>query len=340
MPPPEGYVLPRVSVVIPLYNTERYIEETLRSVLAQTFTDFEVLVIDDGSRDSGPRLAASTGDPRVRVIAQLNRGLAGARNSGIRYAVGEFVALLDADDAWHPDKLARHVAAFDADPELGLSFSASQLVDDDGRDLAMVQSPRSEAVTVGEIFCRNPVGNGSAPVIRATALAKVAFDDAALGRRCWFDESFRQSEDIECWMRLAVIAKCKFAGIAEPLTRYRVNSAGLSANVDAQLATWRRFRAKVKAYAPEIEAEFGGRAEGYQLRYLARRAIRSHDGRTAFRLAWQAVRFSPAILRDEPVRTSTTLFAAAALGLLPDAVFDRLWRGAVRVASHVPGLRV
>ena len=118
---------PRVSVVIPLYQTERYIAKALRSVIDQTFADFEVIVVDDGSRDGGPQIARDWRDPRVRVITQENRGLAGARNTGIRHARGELVALLDADDLWEPTKLERHVAHFDADAALDVSFSASRL---------------------------------------------------------------------------------------------------------------------------------------------------------------------------------------------------------------------
>ena len=101
--------LPTVSVVIPLYQTERYIAETLQSVLAQTLADFEVIVVDDGSSDRGPAIARAVGDARVRVVRQNNRGLAGARNTGIRNARGRYIALLDADDLWEADKLARHV---------------------------------------------------------------------------------------------------------------------------------------------------------------------------------------------------------------------------------------
>jgi glycosyltransferase involved in cell wall biosynthesis len=93
--------VPCVSVVIPLYQTEVYIGQALRSVPSQTFTDFEVLVIDDGSRDRGPETARSSDDLRVKFITQENRSFAGARNSGIRHGKSEYIALLDADDVWN-----------------------------------------------------------------------------------------------------------------------------------------------------------------------------------------------------------------------------------------------
>lgn len=329
-----------VSVVIPLYQTETYIRAALDSVLAQTFADFEVIVVDDGSRDHGPALARATGDSRVRVITQENRGLAGARNTGIRHAQGELVALLDADDLWDLEKLARHVAHFDQDPALDVSFSASRLIDDCGRDIGLVQRPLSTEFKTADFFSRNPVGNGSAPILRRRALERIAFNDVSLGRQCWFDESFRQSEDVECWMRLAVLGRCRFGYIDAPLTLYRVNSGGLSANTDAQLATWRRFRDKVRSYAPDIVDAEGARAEAYQLRYLARRAVRSDNRSAGLRMILQAIRTFPKILTEEPIRSAGTLAAALAKFCMPACVFGQLERRALKVAAANPGFRL
>ncbi len=315
---------PRVSVVVPLYQTERYIAETLASVLAQSFDDFEVIVVDDGSRDTGPEIARGTGDDRVRVVMQSNRGLAGARNTGIREARGAYIALLDADDCWHRDKLARHVALLDARPDVGLSYSASRLVGDTGEDLGMTQWPQRRTAGSADVFCRNPVGNGSAPVLRRAALDAIAFWDDALQRTCWFDESFRQSEDIECWTRIAATTHWHLALVPFVLTDYRVNTAGLSANTSKQLETWRRFRSKVKGYAPHLEAKHGDLAEAFQLRYLARRAVKSGDGRRALRLMHEGLRLGPAMLIHEPVRTAVTYGGALTRAALPSAVTEHL----------------
>ena len=331
---------PRVSVVIPLYQTERYIAVALRSVLDQTFGDFEVIVVDDGSRDGGPTIARGFTDARIKVVTQENRGLAGARNTGIRQARGDLIALLDADDLWDPRKLEQHVARLDADPLLDVSFSASRLIDEEGRDVGLTQSPRSARLADEDFFCRNPVGNGSAPVIRRSALDRIAFEDAGLARTCWFDESFRQSEDIECWMRLKAFGRCQFGYVGEPLTLYRVNSGGLSANVEAQLATWRRFRDKVASYAPALVQRCGARAEAYQLRYLARRAVRSSDRGQALGLMMEALRKHPAMLTEEPARTVATIGAALAKRVLPAGAFEQLEAGALTWVARLPGLRI
>ena len=317
--------IPKVSVIIPLYQTERYISETLQSVAAQTFADFEILVVDDGSSDRGPKIAANFGDPRLRVISQANRGLAGARNTGIRESRGNYLAFLDADDLWEPGKLAAHVAFLDSRPDVGVSFSSSRLIDDDGRALGLLQRPAVSEFDAGYIFCRNPVGNGSAPVIRRQALEDVAFSDPALQRRlCWFDESFRQSEDIECWTRIAVCTHWKFGFLDQPLNKYRISSGGLSANLDRQLETWRRFRAKAAAYAPALERDFGDLAEAFQLRYLARRAIKSGNGPQALGLVCQALACSPGMLFREPSRTLATLLAAILVCAMPHWATARL----------------
>jgi glycosyltransferase involved in cell wall biosynthesis len=335
-----GLKPPAITVVIPLYQTERYIAETLRSVLDQSFKDFEVLVIDDGSSDRGPEIARGFADPRVRVITQANRGLAGARNTGIRLAAAPLIAFLDADDRWQPEKLSRHADQLATNPLVGVSFSHSRLIDDAGRPLGLVQRPAGRAFTADEHFCNNPIGNGSSPVIRRAVFDAIGFHDASVDRVCWFDESFRQSEDVECWVRIAATTPWQFACIDAALTDYRVNSSGLSSNTDKQLATWLRFRAKLKTYAPELEARAGGRAEAYQYRTFARRAVRSGDGRAALRLMTKALRLHPAMLREEPARSSVTVLAALSACVLPQPVFDRVQRKAVALLGASPKLRV
>lgn len=316
--------MPKVSVIIPLYNTERYIPETIASVLCQSFSDFEVIIVDDGSIDRGPELAMTTGDSRVRVTKQANRGLAGARNTGIRESKGQYLAFLDADDLWCPEKLRRHVQHLDNDSKLGVSFSTSALIDEDSNSIGMVQRPRSKALNAAHIFCRNPVGNGSAPVVRRELLNDMVFYDETRGYQCWFDEDFRQSEDIEFWTRIAVTTTWEFGCIDAPLTLYRISSSGLSANTDAQFQSWLRFRKKLAILAPEFVETFGDVAEAYQWRYLARRALKSGKGRLALALGLRSLRVSPQVFLEEPVRTTATILASASSLILSPTQFDQL----------------
>jgi glycosyltransferase involved in cell wall biosynthesis len=122
---------PLVSVVVTTYNHEKFIGEAIDSVLAQTYANVEVIVVDDESADATPRVLATFGD-RVVAIRQLNQGVAGARNTGIRRARGELLAFLDGDDRWHPEKLASQVAAYHAHPGSGLIACDVRHFDDRG----------------------------------------------------------------------------------------------------------------------------------------------------------------------------------------------------------------
>ncbi|MCJ2188848.1 glycosyltransferase family 2 protein [Novosphingobium beihaiensis] len=318
---------PIVSVVMPVYNVENYVAEAVMSVLGQTYKDLELIIVDDGGRDDSMKICEGFRDPRVRIVRQPNRGLAGARNTGIAAARGEFIALLDSDDRWDAAKLMLHIIHLQADPSVDVSYSGSRLIDAAGRPIGICQQPRLNGVKPHHILLRNPVGNGSAPVMRRSALDKAAFahpDEP--GRTCWFDESFRQSEDIEMWLRMAAGHGCRFEGIEGALTDYRIVGGGLSANVVRQFESWQRVMDKARGYAPGLIARHGAKAEAYQLRYLARRAVQLGDGSFAVSLMRQAVWKSPAIAIEEPVKTAITAAASAAARWLPAAMFHALAR--------------
>jgi len=318
--------LPFVTVIMPMFNVERYLASAIGSVLNQTYTHFELLIIDDGSTDGSYQIAKGFQDHRIQIIRQENRGLAGARNTGIRHARGEYIAFLDSDDAWAPTKLAAHVAHLQDRPHVGVSYAGSRLIDDDGRPLGIFQTPKLEDVTAADVFTRNPIGNGSAPVIRRAVFRTIQGPYSADGTPGWFDEHFRQSEDIECWMRIALKTSWAFEGVEGALTDYRINSGGLSANIIRQFETWARMRDIVARNHPAFAARWAGLAEAFQLRYLARRAINMRDRGLALSLAIKAINLDARILLNEPVKTLVTLGAAIALRALPTEQFEAVRR--------------
>ena len=308
---------PIVSVIMPVYNTAKYVQSAIESVLAQTFTDFELLIIDDAGQDNSIDLCRAYHDPRIRIISQPNRGLAGARNTGIRTARGQFIALLDSDDLWEAEKLEHHVDHLWRSPSVGVCYAASTMIDDDGDFLRIVQRPKLKNVTARDVFLRNPIGNGSAPVIRKAVFDDIAFVNEGRNELDYFDESFRQSEDIECWCRMALMTHWRFEGIPGAYTRYRINEGGLSANVVKQFETWSRVKARVAELNPDFAARWGHYAEAYQKRYLARRSFRMGEGPLAWSLMKEALRTCPRILVEEPGKTLTTLAATIALRFRP-----------------------
>ncbi len=314
-----------VSVIMPVYNVEKYVGEAIQSVLDQSFTDFELIIVNDGGTDSSLDICRSFDDPRIRIVSQRNRGLAGARNTGIAHARGEFIALLDSDDRWSPDKLMLHTIHLRSNPRVDASYSGSRLIDEDGNPLSVAMMPRLSGVDAAHILKRNPVGNGSAPVIRRTALDLVAFPHPEEPHRlCWFDESFRQSEDIEMWLRMAASHGCTFEGIGGLLTDYRIVGGGLSANIIRQFESWQRVIDKAIHYAPELVKRHGGKAAAYQLRYLSRRALQLGDFAFARSLSWQAFTRHPAMLLEEPRKSIQTVGVALAATILPRAAMVRI----------------
>jgi glycosyltransferase involved in cell wall biosynthesis len=308
----------RATIVVPAFNAAQTLGATLQSLQEQTYKDFEVVIVDDGSTDDTKLVAEQfLDDRRFWYVHQANRGLSGARNRGIAEASGEFIGFCDADDLWHPDKLRRHVRHLDRRPNVGVSYAGSQMIDADGRALPVRQSPRLRNVKASHILKRNPIGNGSAPVIR-----RAVFDDIAYVHHdahkafSYFDETFRQSEDIECWLRIALLTDWEFEGIRGQLTYYRVAADGLSAKTERQLASWENVIAKLRALHPAFFARHEAAARAYQLRYLARRAISNGDGKAARAYLKRAWAQSSEPLRAEPIKTLVTSLAAYAARLI------------------------
>ncbi|NES42262.1 glycosyltransferase family A protein, partial [Moorena sp. SIO2C4] len=147
----------KVSVIIPVYKVEKYIAATVESVLAQTYKNFELLLIDDGSPDNSIQICQQINDPRIKIIRQDNQGVSAARNTGIRHAQGEYIAFLDGDDLWVPEKLEKHVLHQETSPHVGVSFSYSAFIDETGSPLGIYQIAKTKDITTDYIMCRNPI---------------------------------------------------------------------------------------------------------------------------------------------------------------------------------------
>jgi glycosyltransferase involved in cell wall biosynthesis len=200
----------KISVVIPAYNAVAFLPRCLQSVFAQTLPHEEVIVVDDGSTDNTAKLATELG---ARVISRINGGLSAARNTGIQNAQCEWIALLDADDLWAPDKLERQAACIR--PDTVLIYTGIRIFDDNG---VCEERPAVDASTARKMLrYRNPI-TPSTVLVRRDAVAK----DGG------FREDIRACEDWEMWVRLQRIGQ--FEALSELLTNYYVHPNSLSAN--------------------------------------------------------------------------------------------------------------
>jgi glycosyltransferase involved in cell wall biosynthesis len=185
--------MPKVSVIIPCYNSARYLGQAIESVQAQQYTDYEIIVVDDGSTDDTAQVAARYAD-KVRYLYQNNQGLPGTRNSGVAVSSGEYLAFLDSDDLFLPHKLRVQVAALDAAPELSLVASGYQYINQDNRVLGDERPWKGRPCTDLASILR-----GGLTAVHATLLRRTSFD-----RIGGFDPSFRYAEDMDFWYRLSL----------------------------------------------------------------------------------------------------------------------------------------
>ena len=216
--------MPKVSVIIPTYNSSRTIRETLNSVFRQTYSDFEILLINDGSTDNLMEVLKCFQDSRLQILNYENGGLSVARNRGIDRASGEYLIFLDADDLWSPDKLESHVNALDnaqkTNPKAGVVYSWSYLLDDETNTYCSSHSLRSEGNVLPKILEINLVANGSNPMITREAIDSVGY----------FDSDFQGASDWEYWIRLA--QQWDYILIPKRQVFYRQSCTSMSSNVD------------------------------------------------------------------------------------------------------------
>lgn len=211
--------MPTVSVIIPAYNAAATLPATLASLRSQTWTDWEAIVVDDGSTDDTAAIARQIDDPRIRVLRGENGGQAIARNRGLAVAQGELVAFLDADDGWTTTALADRVAALQAHPAAIAAYSWTDYVDDRNQLLHPGFRDRHEGWVFGALLANNFIENGSNPLIRRSALDRVG----------GFESRWIPAEDWDLWLRLAKIGE--FVLIPEAQVRYRVSAGSSSANL-------------------------------------------------------------------------------------------------------------
>lgn len=217
-----------VSVITPMYNAQKYILDTIASVQAQTYSRWEMIIVDDGSADGSVEAVreAAAKDSRIRLIRQENSGVAAARNRGIKAAKGRYLAFLDSDDLWRPEKLERQLALMEKQ-NCGFCYTACDVINDSGRPTGQVRRV-PERITYQKLLWGNVI-----PCLT------VVVDRSMTGE---FAMPKMGHEDYATW--LTVLKRLPEAwGINEVLGSYRVNSSSVSANkVRAMRWTWRIYR--------------------------------------------------------------------------------------------------
>lgn len=205
--------MPKVSVLIPSFNHRQFVEECVESVLAQTHIDFEIVVVDDGSKDGSLEVLRAFGD-KILLLKLPQKGTQAARNAAIAASSGEYLALLDSDDVWLPIKLERQVAVLDQRPDVGLVYSLAYQIDAHGALL-------NEGRTIGRQLESSPSALEQFIVGNSIPAPTAIFRRSCLDKVGGFDESFLGSGDWDLWLRIS--AHYEVAFIPEPLALYRLH---------------------------------------------------------------------------------------------------------------------
>jgi glycosyltransferase involved in cell wall biosynthesis len=270
---------PLVSVVVPAYNSMQFLPRTIKSVRDQTFENFEILVVDDGSSDGTRNYICNYPDARLIPIVQENCGVSSARNAGIKASRGKYVALLDADDLWRPQKLERQVRQMEADPEIGLTHTGISYIDEYSQEFQPSLGVSGQGMIRKTMLIKRPIRCGSTSLIRRSC-----FDQVGL-----FSEDLPCQEDWDMWLRIS--EKFKIAVINEPLTQYRQHRDNMTKRFLDIMPASRTVIERAFERMPERNITLKPRTYGSAYMFAAWRAFYVNERRVARRFqqsAWSS----------------------------------------------------
>ncbi len=298
--------MPEISVVVPAYNSQRTILETITSVLQQSFSDFELIVINDGSTDGTLELLETVQDTRLKVYSYPNGGLPTARNRGIDRAKGKFISFIDADDLWTPEKLELQLKALQQNPEAGVAYSWTICMGNNGDSFHNGVAESFQGNVYGNLLVSNFIASGSNVLIRREAIESVGY----------FDKSLKSCEDWDYWLRLA--PKWDFVVVRKPQIIYRLSSGAMSSKVDVMEKYQTLVLGRAFASAP-LELQYL-KNQGFANIYLFTTRLsltRTNDDKIPWKAVqklWKAISLYPKILLRK--ETYVLLFKLLILAIL------------------------
>lgn len=281
--------MPLISVVIPVYNGEKTIQKTIESVLNQTFSGFELLVVDDGSQDSTLAIVNQIKDPRLKIFSKQNTGVAASRNWGLSRASGQYVSFLDADDLWAADKLESQLKTLENSPQAAVVYSWTNWIDELGDFLRRGSYISATGDVYVKLLLIDFIESGSNPLIRTQAFAEVG----------GFDESLPADEDWEMWLRLA--SRYAFAVVPSVQIFYRVSANSRSSNILKVEAASLQVIERACTQAPKSVEYLRKDILANRYKCLTFKSLEGcperQQGFIAARFLWCAVSYDPSLLR-------------------------------------------
>lgn len=278
-----------ISVIIPAYNAAKYINKTIQSVLEQTYLDWELIIINDGSTDATLEQISQISDPRLKVFNFPNAGVAISRNRGMNQASGEYIAFLDADDLWTPDKLASQLSALKANPQAAVAYSWVDYIDESEKFLYPGIHTRINGDAYEQLLVRNILENGSNPLIKKSACI-------AIGN---FEQSLTPAEDWDFYLRLA--KNYAFVTVPLPQILYRISTNSGSTNVEKMEQKILQVLDKAYNQAPESLQPLRKKAKARLYEYLVFKNLAINIYPQGYLKTWsywlKLISYEPSILK-------------------------------------------
>jgi glycosyltransferase involved in cell wall biosynthesis len=257
-----------VSVIMPIYNTEEYLSAAIESVLSQTYSNWELLILNDESPGNARDIAAKFTDSRIRYFEHRNSGPSATRNRGLMEGLGEYFAFLDSDDIWYPDKLEKQIDVMEKNPEVGVVYSQRETINEFGEKVKGYQPKLHEGMILNKLWIDNFVCMSSA-VISRNVLAEIGF----------LDETLWMSEDFDYWLRVA--CKMPFTFVNEPLVKYRLHCNQVSNKTEMRFNVVLDIR---RRFETEHAGELSFSARRLQKAYMLCNKASRNEGRLSHRV--------------------------------------------------------
>jgi glycosyltransferase involved in cell wall biosynthesis len=299
---------PIVSIVTCAYNAANYIDETIDSVLAQTFPDFELIIVDDGSSDHTVKVVNSYSDERIVLLEQENAGPAAARNTAIKHATGKYLAILDSDDLWLPNYLETMLGILNNDPKIDLAYPNAEYFGTpawNGKKF-MDKYPSTLPVTLEKILA------GECRIFISSIFKREIVDTVGV-----FDTSLKGSEDLDLWMRICQ-GGFRFSFTTEVLAKYRKRSDSLSSGSESfyrnVIAAITKLKSTTKLTQRELELAD---------QFIKEREVEDFDQRFRRKFAERNFQAAASDLREIIARQPSTKLrlVSFAMNLFPEILF-------------------
>lgn len=316
-----------ISVIIPVYNGEDTIAEAVESALQQTFSDLEVIIIDDGSTDTTVEILQKISDSRLKVFSYPNAGIAASRNRGLSHARGQYIAPLDADDIWKPEKLEAQLEALQSSSDAAVAYCWSDCIDKSGRWLRPGGHPSLSGYVLPNLLISDILENGSNPLIEHQALIKV-------GK---YDESLPAGQDWDMSIRLAF--HYHFVLVPQPLVLYRISASSVSRNINRLEKAALQVIDKAFIEAPDSLKHLRSKSLANIYKYLIFQSLSSphqkYNALISTKFLLRVIMNNPAFLKRVRLLVKI-LYRIVAIAALPEDTAQKLFIKYQRIANIAP----